>query len=169
MRTMNIKNIGTITTTHSDGTVTRIVSDENTHISMTNGTIYINGKKLEKTNTKKETKEDIYERAFKNPCATRTQSKQDIIDAQAKEIAELQKRLDAAKRIIADHVSTIAEQRDKIALLEAKMNANSASDNNDRLVIPNKFNYTVKDAIARTMAYEEIQKASCRIIKSTIR
>jgi hypothetical protein len=42
LNNMNIKNIGTIKTVNSDGTITRIVSDENTHISMTNGTICIN-------------------------------------------------------------------------------------------------------------------------------
>ena len=42
LKNMNIKNIGTINTVNSDGIVTRIVSDENTHISMTNGTICIN-------------------------------------------------------------------------------------------------------------------------------
>ena len=45
LKNMNIKNIGTIKTVNSDGTVTRIVSDENTHISMTNGTICINNNK----------------------------------------------------------------------------------------------------------------------------
>ena len=63
----NIKNIGTINQINSDGTVTRIVTNENDHISMKNGTIYINGKKLDNKNTAKDTN-DIYDRAFKNPC-----------------------------------------------------------------------------------------------------
>lgn len=60
LKNMNIKNIGTIKTVNSDGTVTRIVSNDNTHISMTNGTICINGKKINDTvNTINEDADDF--------------------------------------------------------------------------------------------------------------
>jgi hypothetical protein len=105
--------------------------------------------------------------------ATGYQCKQDIINAQAKEIARLQDIINSAEEVIANAVGLINAQQDKIAILEAKLNAkeqtrvttNKASDNNDRLVMPNRYNYSVKDAITRTIAYEEAQKASKRIIK----
>ncbi len=107
--------------------------------------------------------------------ATGYQCKQDIINAQAKEIKRLQDRINDAEEIIIRAVGLINAQQEKIALLEAKMNAKEqarvtnnkakASDNNDKLVMLNKFGYTVKDMIARTIAYEEAQKASKRIVK----
>ena len=107
--------------------------------------------------------------------ATGYQCKQDIINAQAKEIKRLQDRINDAEEVIANAVNLINAQQEKIALLEAKMNAKEqarvtnnkakASDNNDKLVMLNKFGYTVKDMIARTIAYEEAQKASKRIVE----
>jgi CHASE2 domain-containing sensor protein len=104
--------------------------------------------------------------------STGYQCKQDIINAQAKEIARLQDRLNAAEEVIANAVGLIGAQQDKIAILEAKLNAkeqarvtaNKASDNNDKLVRPNRYGYSVKDMIAKSIAYEEAQKASKRIV-----
>lgn len=67
-------------------------------------------------------------------------------------------------------IKTLSKQQDKIALLEAKLNAKeqakaTVSDNNDKLVMPNRFCYSVKDMIAKSIAYEEAQKASKRIIE----
>lgn len=98
--------------------------------------------------------------------STGYQCKQDIINAQAKEIARLQDRINAAEEVI-------NAQQDKIAILEAKLNAkestrvttNKASDNNDRIVGPTRYGYSVKDMIAKLIAYEEAQKASKRIVK----
>jgi hypothetical protein len=105
--------------------------------------------------------------------STGYQCKQDIINAQAKVIESLQQRINDAEEVIVNAVNLINAQQEKIAILEAKLNAkestrvttNKASDNNDKLVRPTRYGYTVKEAMARTIAYEEAQKASKRIVK----
>ena len=98
--------------------------------------------------------------------ATGYQCKQDIINEQAKVIESLQQKITDAEEVIVSAVNLINVQQQKLAMLEAKLNAkestrvtaNKASDNNDRIIGLNRYGYSVKDAIASIIAYEESAK-----------
>lgn len=95
--------------------------------------------------------------------STGYQCKQDIINAQAKDIARLQKQVKDAEEVIVNAVRLINAQQDKIAILEAKLNAkestrvpaNKASDNNGGIVTSKASDDAYKKAMAKAIAYEE--------------
>lgn len=65
-----------------------------------------------------------------------------------------------------DATEYIANENEETATTDKQQTI--VSNKNNKTIRPTKYNYTVKDAIAKTIAYEEAQKANMRIVMPTM-